>query len=149
MPELNGLEATRQIMAAQPAARVLILTAHSDDVYRERAIEVGAAGFVRKQASAETVLRAIHTVLARSPDPMRQPRRGITHLTPREREVLQLIAEGRGNKEAARRLDISCKTVEKHREHLMAKLNLHDTAGLTRYAIGSGIIEGAAPPATG
>ncbi len=158
MPVLNGLEATRQILTANPAAKVVILSAHSDDAYIDRMTAAGVAGFLEKQTSAEILARAIHEVMkghrffspsiARRLEAGQQPlnREGMLrprghHLTPRESEVLQLVAEGFANKQTATKLGISIKTVEKHREHLMAKLNIHDTAGLTRYAIAAGVIE--------
>ena len=159
MPLLNGLEATRQVLKAQPATRVLILSAHNDDAYVNNATESGAMGFLLKQTSANNVCRAIREVhagkkfftpsVSRRQDrlhPKTVDRAGsVTKkevlLTSREMEVLQLIAEGKANKETAAELGIGIKTVEKHREHLMRKLDIHDTAGLTRYAIGTGIIE--------
>jgi DNA-binding NarL/FixJ family response regulator len=157
MPLLNGLEATRQIRRALPGTKVLILSAHSDDAYVEQAITVGAVGFLLKQTSSHDLSRAIRevqngktffspTVAKRLHDqqsPARgKPRgKGVAHLTAREREVLQLIAEGTPNKQVAAELGISVKTVEKHRQSIMQKLAIHDAAGLTRYAIGAGIIE--------
>jgi DNA-binding NarL/FixJ family response regulator len=159
MPQLNGLEATRQILKAIPAAKVLMLSAHSDDAYIENATEAGALGFLLKQTSAHEVCQAIREVqkgktffsasISRRRgrlQPQSLNRAGASnkkavHLTSREMEVLQLIAEGKANKETAAELGIGIKTVEKHREHLMEKLDIHDTAGLTRYAIGAGIIE--------
>ena len=160
MPLLNGLEATRQILKENPAAKVLMLSAHSDDAYVTNATEAGAVGFLLKQTSAHDVCRAIREVHAGktffSPsicqtfqgrlNPQSLDRAGllkkkIVELTSREMEVLQLIAEGKANKETAAELGIGIKTVEKHREHLMEKLDIHDTAGLTRYAISAGIIE--------
>jgi DNA-binding NarL/FixJ family response regulator len=159
MPLLNGLEATRQVLKAVPATKVLILSAHSDDAYVKNATESGAVGFLLKQTSAHEVCRAIREVhngkTFFSPSVAKRiherdrksPNRSGTlkprnaHLSSREAEVLQLIAEGKANKETAAELGIAIKTVEKHREHLMEKLNIHDTAGLTRYAIGEGIIE--------
>ena len=159
MPVLNGIEATRQILAAQPAAKVIVLSAHSDAVYVEKMIEAGVVGFLEKQSSAEILTKAIHEVAKGrnffSPDIARRlqsnpgmprDRDGLlksnaTRLTSRETEVLQLVAEGSANKQVAAELGISIKTVEKHRQHLMDKLNIHDTAGLTRYAISAGIIE--------
>jgi DNA-binding NarL/FixJ family response regulator len=160
MPELNGLEATRQILARDPAARIIILSAHSDDEYIERTTAAGVVGFLEKQTSAEILTKAImevakgrtffspsitkrlpqqsNTVRGREGFVMRD---GIRPLTPRESEVLQLVAEGSANKQVAASLGISIKTVEKHRQHLMDKLNIHDTAGLTRYAIAAGVIE--------
>ena len=155
MPRLNGLEATRQVLEALPSTKVLILSAHSDDAYIENATESGAVGFLLKQTSAHDLCRAIREVQTgktffakgvgslnqRSTAHQRDLKKKGARLTPREREVLQLVAEGRPNKETAAELGISIKTVEKHREHLSAKLNIHDTAGLTRYAIGAGVIE--------
>jgi DNA-binding NarL/FixJ family response regulator len=159
MPLLNGLEATRQILAAMPHTKVLILSAHSDDAYIDRVISVGAVGFLIKQTSAQILAKAIHEVMAgnafyspqvskRLRDHYQKPDKigGLmikkaTGLTSRELEVIQLVAEGHANKQVAAGLNISIKTVEKHRQHLMDKLNIHDTAGLTRYAIAQGIIE--------
>lgn len=159
MPVLNGLEATKQILTANPAAKVLILSAHSDDVYVERMIAAGVAGFLEKQSSAEILTKAIHEIARGKPffspaiakrlanDPGKpRDRDGMVkahgaRLTSREAEVLQLVAEGQANKQVAAELGISIKTVEKHRQHLMDKLNIHDTAGLTRYAIAAGVIE--------
>jgi DNA-binding NarL/FixJ family response regulator len=159
MPVLNGLEATRQILAADPAARVIILSAHSDDEYVERMTTAGVAGFVEKQTSAEILTKAIREVAGGRSyfSPSIAKRRKIhagtpldrdglrkadgSHLTSRETEVLQLVAEGAANKQIAAELGISIKTVEKHRQHLMDKLNIHETAGLTRYAIAQGVIE--------
>jgi DNA-binding NarL/FixJ family response regulator len=159
MPLLNGLEATRQILKAVPATKVLILSAHSDDAYVQSATESGAVGFLLKQTSSHDVCRAIREVqkgktffspsISRRQDRLNQEsldRTGLLNkkaaqLTSREMEVLQLIAEGKANKETAAELGISMKTVGKHRENLMAKLDIHDTAGLTRYAISAGIIE--------
>jgi DNA-binding NarL/FixJ family response regulator len=159
MPLLNGLEATRQILKAVPATKVLILSAHSDDAYVQNATESGAVGFLIKQTSAHDVCRAIREVQQgktffspsvskrldrlnpQSPDRAGRPNQKAARLTSREMEVLQLIAEGKANKETAAELGISVKTVEKHREKAMAKLDVHDTAGLTRYAISAGIIE--------
>jgi DNA-binding NarL/FixJ family response regulator len=159
MPRLNGLEATRQVLKAVPATKVLILSAHSDDAYVKNATESGAVGFLLKQISAQDVCRAIREVhqgktffsssisrrlgrlQAQSLERSGPRKKKIAQLTSREMEVLQLIAEGKVNKETAAELGIGIKTVEKHREHLMEKLDIHDTAGLTRYAIGAGIIE--------
>ncbi len=159
MPLLNGLEATRQILSAAPKTKVLILSAHSDDAYIDRVIAVGAVGFLIKQTSAQILAKAIHEVMAGnafySPQVSKRLRdhygkpespgglmiKKATGLTSRELEVIQLVAEGHANKQVAADLNISIKTVEKHRQHLMDKLNIHDTAGLTRYAIAQGIIE--------
>jgi DNA-binding NarL/FixJ family response regulator len=159
MPRLNGLEATRQLLKVLPATKVLILSAHSDDAYVKNATESGAVGFLLKQTSSHNVCLAIREIQKGntffSPsiskrrnrlNPQSSDRAGklnpkAAQLTSREMEVLQLIAEGKANKETAAELGIGMKTVEKHREHLMQKLDIHDTAGLTRYAISAGIIE--------
>ncbi len=159
MPFLNGLEATRQIRQRFPDTRVVILSAHSDDAYVEQATASGACGFLLKQTSAPVLARAIREAAEGkscfSPSIDKQLRNHFEpssnragllrkkghRLSSREVEVLQLIAEGQPNKRVAAELGISVKTVEKHRQRLMQKLNIHDTAGLTRYAIAAGIIE--------
>jgi DNA-binding NarL/FixJ family response regulator len=159
MPLLNGLEATRQILKAVPTTKVLMLSAHSDDAYVKNATDSGAMGFLLKQTSAHEVCRAIREVQKgktffspsisrrqdrinpKSPNRAGMLKKKVVELTSREMEVLQLIAEGKANKETASELGIGIKTVEKHREHLMEKLDIHDTAGLTRYAISAGVIE--------
>jgi DNA-binding NarL/FixJ family response regulator len=158
MPLMNGLEAARQILAADPHAKIILLSAHGDDAYVEKAASIGAVGYLAKQISLEALAKVIREVdrdpLSLSPAVARhlhhpehrhphqnQIKRKITRLTSRETEVLQLVAEGHANKQVAAELAISIKTVEKHRENLMVKLGIHDTAGLTRYAIASGVIE--------
>lgn len=159
MPLLNGLEAARQILRAAPTTRLLILSAHSDDAYVERVMELGAVGYLVKQTAAHilpTAIREIHsgksffspTITKRLPNHQTKPaaagaaaKKNPANLTTREMEVLQLVAEGKANKESADLLHISIKTVEKHRQKVMEKLNIHDTASLTRYAIAHGIIE--------
>ena len=159
MPQLNGLEATRQIRQADPAAKVLILSAHSDDAYVEKVTALGAVGYLIKQTSAHflaeairevrkgktyfspTVSKRFHKRQMEALDSKGLPKADVAQLSSRETEVLQLVAEGEANKQIAEALGISIKTVEKHREHLMRKLDIHDTAGLTRYAIEAGIIE--------
>jgi len=159
MPVLNGLEATRQILKAVPGTRILILTAHNDDAYVKNATKSGAMGFLLKQASARVLSEGIREVnkghaffgpfIAKLlPERERKsldragrskPRKG--RLTSREMEVFQLIAEGKANRQIAAELSIGMKTIERHREHLMEKLNIHGIAGLTRHAISEGIIE--------
>ena len=159
MPMLNGLEATRQILRDVPATRILILSAHGEDEYVEQLSMLGAAGYLLKQTSADFLARAIREVSKGkaffSPaitsrlrhleqgalDRGGRLRRRGSQLTSREVEVLQLIAEGKANKQTAAELGISVKTVEKHRQQIMDKLDIHDTASLTRYAIAAGIIE--------
>ena len=160
MPSLNGLEAARQITNEDPACKVLILSSYGDDEYVQRVAEVGATGYLIKQTAANDLLKAIRDVergkkafspsIASRFEEVRQPSAlnpGGTqslvnnHLTPREAEVLQLIAEGQTNKQIAVELGISAKTVEKHRQQVMNKLRIHDVAGLTRYALSKGIIK--------
>jgi DNA-binding NarL/FixJ family response regulator len=159
MPLLNGLEATRQIRKDFPETKVLILSAHSDDAYVDQVAALGASGFLVKQTSSHelaTAIRMIHggetffsaSISKRVKDRSRKSlgRNGdaakkSNSLSSREVEVLQLIAEGKANKQVAAELGVSFKTVDKHRQHLMSKLNIHDVAGLTRYAIAEGIIE--------
>jgi DNA-binding NarL/FixJ family response regulator len=159
MPLLNGLEATRQIRKECPGTRVLILSAHSDDAYIEQVAALGAAGFLLKQTSSHVLAAAIREIQkgntffsplvskrlqdrSRNVSDRGKPSKTASNrLSSREVEVLQLIAEGKANKQVAAELGVSFKTIDKHRQHLMAKLNIHDTAGLTRYAISAGIIE--------
>jgi DNA-binding NarL/FixJ family response regulator len=151
------LEAARQMAKVVPRTRIIMLSAHSDDAYVSESMSAGAAGFLVKQSSGQVVCDAIRAVYQGntcfSPSVAKRLRdRNITSrnsfllarnggLSSREMEVLQLIAEGKANKQTADELGISIKTVEKHRENLMAKLDIHDTAGLTRHAIATGIIE--------
>ena len=159
MPLLNGLEAARQIRKHLPDTRVLFLSAHSDDAYVEEVAVLGATGFLLKQTSSENLAMAIREVqkgnsfyskaISRRVDVRSrkaQERSGTltrksNRLSSRELEVLQLIAEGTPNKQVAAQLGVTFKTVDKHRQHLMSKLDIHDVAGLTRYAIAEGIIE--------
>ena len=159
MPQLNGLEATRQILRANPATKVIMLSAHADDAYVQQATAAGAVGYLIKQTSSHSLCEAIREVqkgktffspsisrglkrqYEKSPKRNGLDKKRSAGLSSREVEVLQLIAEGKANKETAAELGISIKTVEKHRQHLMQKLNIHDTAGLTRYAVSAGIIE--------
>jgi DNA-binding NarL/FixJ family response regulator len=157
MPLLNGLEATRQIRKAVPSTKIVILSAHSDDAYVDQAIAIGAVGFLLKQTSSHDLSKAIREVqkgntffspsIAKRLHEQKIPANGVAlrkkvaRLSSRELEVLQLIAEGKANKQTADELGISIKTVEKHRQNLMAKLGIHEISGLTRYAIGAGIIE--------
>ena len=155
MPDLNGIEATRRLRVTQPRAAVLCLSMHAESCYVKAMLEAGAAGYVLKECAGEELLRAIRVVMAgqvylspaisgsvvevlRSRVPA-----GIAWrehaLTDREREVLQLLAEGYSTKEIGGRLHLSVKTVATHREHIMAKLGIHSIAGLTRYAITEGL----------
>jgi DNA-binding NarL/FixJ family response regulator len=159
MPSLNGVQATRQILKAHPSAKVLILSAHADPESLEDVVKVGAMGYLLKQSSSSVIANAIRKLqkgqmffnpamtkrlkaeYRKSPTGAGLRKKKVNLLTSREAELLQLIAEGQVNKQIAAELDISVKTVEKHRQNLMEKLDIHDVAGLTRYAIAAGIIE--------
>jgi two-component system response regulator NreC len=157
MPLLNGLEATRRIKRDCPQARVLILSMHENEEYIRQALASGAMGYILKDAAAHDLLGAIRSVRAGeavlSPaitrlvieDYLRWGDLGTADLTnglsPREREVLQLIAEGYTNKQIAEILSISIKTVQAHRANIMSKLDLHDRSELIKYAIRKKIIE--------
>ena len=159
MPGMNGIEATRRIKAQCPDIAVLALTMHEDDQYFFEMLSAGASGYVPKRAAPNDLLSAIHAVCKGGmflfPSVARllvndylQKRessavgpRGFEELTEREREVLALIAEGHNNQEIADALVISIKTVNRHRENIMAKLNLHSRVELVRYAIEKGLIE--------
>jgi DNA-binding NarL/FixJ family response regulator len=159
MPLLNGLEAARQILKALPATRVLVLSSYSDDEYARQVIEAGAAGYLLKQAAVTELVKAIREArMGRTFFSPAISKRLFNHyrqalargtalkptekmLTSRELEELQLIAEGKANKQIADELGSSIKTVEKHRQLLMNKLGIHDIAGLTRYAIAKGVIQ--------
>jgi DNA-binding NarL/FixJ family response regulator len=159
MPHLNGLEATRQIVREGLPCKVLILTSYGDDEYVHQLTEAGASGYLIKQTASTDLIKAIRetcrgnaffspSISKRLLDYYREAyikgrpiRRRSEQLTSRELEILQLVAEGGVNKEIASSLSISVKTVEKHRQQLMNKLNIHDVAGLTRYAISRGVIE--------
>lgn len=157
MPLLNGLEATRQIKRDNPQSKVLILTMHENEEYIRQLLAVGAMGYILKDAAARELLGAIRAVhrgeAVLSPaitrlvieDYLRwgdlQPENDPSGLSPREREVLQLVAEGYTNKQIAEILSISIKTVQTHRANLMNKLDLHDRGELIKYAIQKKIIE--------
>lgn len=155
MPVLNGLEATRQIKKLFPAVKVVVLTVHSTEEHIFQILQAGASGYVVKQGAVPELVQAIQAAARGetylSPVISRQAidaygRRAeamvdLHHrLTDREREVLQLIAEGRTSREIASRLHVTVKTVEAHRAHLMDKLSLHSIAELTKYALRKGII---------
>lgn len=163
MPLLNGAEATRQIIKAVPNARVVVLSSYGDDEHLQQAISAGAAAYLLKQTAAVDLVKAIREVkrgnayfspaiamrlrektceqpVEIAPAPAAPPR-SEPELTSREMEVLQLIAEGFANKQIAGELGLSVKTVEKHRQAVMKKLDIHDIAGLVRHAASKGIIE--------
>ncbi len=158
MPVQDGLAATRTIKREAPGAQVLILTMHESDEYFFRVLQAGASGYVLKRAAPSDLIAAIRAVargevflhpavarrlvsdyLSRAEAGERQP--GYQQLTPREREVLALVAEGLGNREIAERLVLSLSTVQTHYSHLLEKLGLQNRAGLIKYAIRHGLIE--------
>ena len=155
MAELGGLEALPRIVRDFPGVKVLILSAHANEEYVIRALRSGAAGYMLKDAASAELQLAIDSVtqdkLYLSPSISRTvidsylervggPFSPLEQLTARQREILQLIAEGKNTKEIADTLEISVKTVEAHRLQLMARLNIHDVPGLVRYAVRSGLI---------
>jgi DNA-binding NarL/FixJ family response regulator len=169
MPDLNGIDAARQIVAELPGTKIIVLSMHADKQFVVGALQAGASGYLLKDCAFEELARALHlkdcafeelaralqTVLKHqtylSPDIAGTVVKDYLEqmctiesaieaaLTPREREVLQLIAEGRSTKETAGRLNISIKTVESHRRNIMEKLDIHSTAELTKYAIRTGL----------
>ncbi len=155
MPGLNGLEATARISRQWPHIRVLVLSMHQDEQYVRQALKMGASGYLlkdsataelalamRAMARGETYLSpgASQGVLTDYVQRLRSDDGAQVHLTPRQREVLQLIAEGCSSKEVAQRLNLAVKTVETHRTLLMKQLDVHEVAGLVRYALRVGII---------
>ena len=157
MPALNGLEATRRIRKLLPQVKVLILTVHATEEYVFQILRAGASGYVVKQAAVTELISAIHAVHSGgsflSPAICREvieeyclqaeameAQDDFGRLTDREREVLQLIAEGHSNRKIAELLSVTEKTVEAHRARLMDKLNVHSIAELTKYAIRKGMI---------
>jgi DNA-binding NarL/FixJ family response regulator len=157
MPNMNGIEATRRIMASNPHRAVVILSMHQDESYVLRSLKAGARGYLLKDSLRSDVIDAIRTVsqgrsfLTRKVSRLMQEdyirqmeNRGIEDsydlLTDREREILQLVAEGRTNKEVAGMLNISLTTVETHRTHILQKLDLHSIPELILYAVRKGII---------
>jgi two-component system response regulator NreC len=153
MPQLNGLDAARAILRASPTTKTVLLTMHTEDRYVSEALKAGVRGYVLKSQASADLIQAIREVA-----------RGMTYLSPgvsravvdaylaktdlppdpltlRERQVLQLVAEGKTTKEVAAMLGVSVKTAESHRTRIMAKLNIHETAGLVRYAIRNGLIQ--------
>ena len=155
MPELNGIDATRQILDEVPGVKVIALSMHSEKQFVEGMLRAGVMGYLLKESAFEELIKAIRIVCAGkkylSPDvtdivlrdylspPDGKDIEQASDLTLREREVLQLLAEGRATKKIAERLNISVKTVESHRKNIMDKLNLHTVAELTKYAVRRGL----------
>jgi len=160
MPGLNGIDAIPQMLQASPNTRILVVSMHTDRHFVSEALRAGAQGYLLKDAAVDELADAIRSVrqgrpflsaqladallhdfvrqlpAADSPRPTEEPKT----LTPRQREVLQLIAEGRSTRDIAERLHLSVKTVETHRAEIQRRLEIHDVAGLTRYAIRQGIV---------
>lgn len=157
MPELNGLEATRQIVKGFPEAEILILTVHESESVIREVLNAGARGYLLKSDASRHLLNAVESLSKHEPFFTSKVSeivlagflsggapggsRGPKQLTPREREVVQLLAEGKANKEVAALLNISVKTVETHRTNIMQKLDLHSVSELVRYAIRNDIIQ--------
>lgn len=153
MPGLNGADTARQLAREAPHVKVILLTVHSDDAYVVEALRAGVKGYVLKSQATEDLLEAIEAVLAGAvylsptlaPVTLERLTTGTTArgqvLTPREREVLQLIAEGHTTKEVGSVLGISAKTAETHRTRIMLKLDVHETAGLVRHAVRIGLVQ--------
>lgn len=157
MPNLNGLDATRQILAIMPDARILILTIHDSEQVVREVLAAGARGFLLKSDAGRDLMAAVEALQNRRTfftqkvaqmmldgylrPPEETDASGQTVLTPREREVIQLVAEGKTTKEIATALSLSVKTAETHRTNLMRKLNLHSVADLTLYAVRNGIVQ--------
>ena len=157
MPLLNGIEATRQIRKVSPNTEVLILTMHDSELMIQGVLEAGARGYILKDDADRNLIAAVDALRRHKPyfssrvseaalqaelpfgEASKRRRR---HLTPREREIVQLLAEGKGNKEIAEYLRISVKTAETHRANIMLKLNFHSITELVRYAVRNHIIQG-------
>ncbi len=156
LPGLNGIDVTRQLHKSLPEAKVLILSMHADPAYIKQSLQAGAQGYLLKDADDQDLLKAVAALAAGgsyfSPVVSKVVLDGYLHhtvessdgvalLSDREREVLQLIAEGKSNKEIALLLHIALSTVESHRKHVMEKLGLHNTADVVRFAVRTGIIQ--------
>lgn len=158
LPGLGGVEATRQIREFLPDVRVLVLSMHDNEEYVFRALRAGASGYVLKQSTSTELVLALRAVSAgstflspsisqilisdyvRRAETQTSNEEALSILTPREREVLQLIVTGLTNQQIAERLHVSVKTIETHRGNMMRKLDVHDRAGLVKFAIDSGLI---------
>lgn len=158
MPDMNGIEITKQIKKQLPEVKILILTMHENDEYVFQALRAGASGYMLKEAAATDLINALHLVQSGYPylsptaqsamvgDYLQRYHAGeekddYSSLTEREREILKLVAEGYTNNQIAERLVISPKTVDTHRTHIMDKLNLHSRAELVKYAMRRGLLE--------
>jgi DNA-binding NarL/FixJ family response regulator len=163
MPNLNGLEATRQILKANPQAKILILTLHESEEVVRHILDAGARGFLSKADAARDVIAAVEALrrgkiyftpkvgsmvlegyLHRDAKAPAEPP-AVSRLTPREREIVQLLAEGKSSKEVAVALGLSVKTAETHRSNIMRKLDLHSTSALVLYAVRNNIVQVLSP----
>ena len=154
MPQLNGLQATQRIKAAQPATRVIVLSMHLNEDYIRRALSAGADGYMVKDSAPSELTVAVQGVMAGSNYlspaaaslliqqalPGMKQNDPLQALSPRQVEVLRMVAEGKSTKEIARLLDLSPKTVDIHRAQVMQRLDIHDVAGLTRFAVRVGLV---------
>lgn len=152
LPKLNGLLAARQILLKDPSIKVIILSMSAEEEIVDHAIQAGVSGYIIKEDAAEELIKAIRivnrggvsfssSIMKIVVEKQRNPKKKPNGLTIREREVLHLVAEGRTNKEISTILTISIKTVEKYRQQVMDKLDIHDVANLTHYALSKGIIK--------
>ncbi len=156
LPLLNGIELTRQLKAVCERTAVLVLSMHTDPAYVRRALQAGAKGYLLKDAEDQDLVRAVLAVSSGSSyfspavsnvllegflEGSGELDEELARLSDREREVLQLVAEGKSSKEIAQILDLSVSTVESHRKHIMEKLNLHNTAAVVRFAIRKGLVQ--------
>lgn len=158
MPDINGLEATEIIIKKHPKAKIVALSMHDNENYVREIVRLGALGYVMKDAPPEELIKAIESVYQNKPyyssrlnetvfkqhaELVRKSKRSFTQdkLTPREKEVFQLLIEGCSNKQIATKLFLSVRTVETHREHIMQKLQVKTIAGLVKYAIANGMLE--------
>jgi two-component system response regulator NreC len=157
MPGLNGLDAARKILAESPGIRIIMLSMHADRRFIEESLRIGARGYLLKESAVQEVIEAIAAVQRGEMFLSRSVRTRMMHdyverlraagedssspLSPREREVLQLLAEGKSTKEMADVLHVSVKTIESHRKRIMDKLDLHSVAELTKYAIREGLTQ--------
>ena len=156
MPGLNGLDAAERIRRESPSTRIVILSMHAGEGYVARALRLGVSGYMLKEACSEELPLLVRAVMRGetwlSPGISKQVVEALRNrmtdgadgepelLTPRQREILQLVAEGKSTKDIARMLDLSVKTVETHRTQIMERLDIHDLAGLVRYAIRIGLV---------
>jgi DNA-binding NarL/FixJ family response regulator len=152
MPELNGIEAAKKMVAAHPRVRILVLSMHKEAVYVREILKAGARGYILKDAIDTELLNAIRSVakgdgyISRAVagalnEKTKDPSNPVDTLSPREREVLLLIADGKTNKEIATKLNLSVYTVDSHRGKIMEKLNLHSAGELVRFALKNGLVD--------